>query len=114
MKKLAMITITMAILTMLNMTRSSAANNDKGNSLHNVIQRSLAFPANTEGIMQDAVVYVSFTIDESNKITIQELNASNNLFRDYIAKKLMSLDLQNVLTEPGKLYVYKMSFINRD
>jgi hypothetical protein len=59
---------------------------------------------------KNAIVFVSFSLDESGKVVILELNGSHREYIQFVRSRLMELDASSMALEPGRAYCYKINF----
>jgi len=78
--------------------------------LKTIISSSVTYPEFAKENNLSGFVVISFHIDESGKIILNELNSNSVYFQVYVENKLKEIQISNPAAHTGKTYYYRFDF----
>jgi len=94
----------------LSVSFASPSPRKSSTDLKTILKNSVTYPEFAKENQLSGFVVISFTIDETGKIKISELNTNSLYFQLYVEKKLQEIQIENPGTHKGKTYYYRFDF----
>jgi len=104
------VSIFMILILAATVSFASASPRKSTSDLKTVIKNSVTYPEFAKENQMSGFVVVAFSLDNSGKITINEINTNSIYFQLYVENKLNEIRIENPEMYIGKTYYYRFDF----
>lgn len=104
------VSVFMILILAATVSFASASPRKSTSDLKTVIKNSVTYPSFAKENQMSGFVVVSFSLDNTGKITINEINTNSTYFQLYVENKLNEIRIENPETYTGKTYYYRFDF----
>lgn len=89
---------------------ASALGYSKSSPVEKQLRKQIKFPSDWNDYVNEAIVYASFTVSADGKVSVIEVNGTDESMRMHVIHQLekMKIDIGNA--EAGKIYAVKFNF----